>query len=240
MKIAAITRYKLGSLYAALKELGWTQTDLAQRAGLGVQVVGRIINLHMRPTPEVARKLHAAFQEAGVFFNILEEWPECFEGVQPNYRLEQIQEVEITGMLESPEVRMLEAPSEHNDRELRFRHCLEIALAKLPAVEARALRMRFFENATLREIGKTLTRSADGARIVVDRGLRKLRKPCNLAAIQSALSDELPDVDGRLREQPDAGEPVLGSHGDQGGRSGQGPDHAGAGLRFAGRLEHLR
>jgi transcriptional regulator with XRE-family HTH domain len=50
MKIAAITRYKQGDLYEALKSLGWTQLELGRKVGLSIRRIQMAINMERRPS----------------------------------------------------------------------------------------------------------------------------------------------------------------------------------------------
>lgn len=75
MKITAITKFKNGTLWGALKRLGWSQKMLAEKSGCTLSRISQIITLKQRPTVEIAKRIHDAIAEAGDYVDILEEWP---------------------------------------------------------------------------------------------------------------------------------------------------------------------
>tara|TARA_R110002020_G_scaffold90805_3_gene221052 strand:- start:79 stop:699 length:621 start_codon:yes stop_codon:yes gene_type:complete len=79
MEIAAITRYKHGGIVRALRQLGWTQSELGRRAGLCPSRVGSYVNMLYRPSSEIADKIQAAFGKEGIYVDVLGAWPEDFK-----------------------------------------------------------------------------------------------------------------------------------------------------------------
>jgi len=93
MKITAITKFKHGSLWAAIKQLGWTQAELARRTGLHQTQIGTIINLQQRPTEKEANTIQRVLGENGIYFDPTQEWPETFRGLPKRITIEQTKEV---------------------------------------------------------------------------------------------------------------------------------------------------
>ena len=128
MQITAITKYKHGGLYGVLKRLGWNQSELARKSSLTPQLVGKIINLHARPTADHANKIQAAVGLAGEFLDVLAEWPEAFS-IKVGYKAEQTADIELERLIDCPEVMRIQAPEQETDERLDF---LSSAVAMLP------------------------------------------------------------------------------------------------------------
>lgn len=63
-------------LCGALKKAGWTQTELARRAGSQQCHVSNMVNGRLAPSWNLAMKMQLAFAEVDVFFDVLGAWPE--------------------------------------------------------------------------------------------------------------------------------------------------------------------
>lgn len=103
MNIAAQTRFKHGGLYSALKQLGWSQAELARRTEMHQTRIGEIINLRRRPKQGIAYKIEAAFGEEGICLDILEEWPQEFKGFKKSPTVTQYKEVPLDNLLQMDE-----------------------------------------------------------------------------------------------------------------------------------------
>ena len=79
MEVAGVVRLKHGRMWRALKALGWTQTELGQRSGLGMHSIGDIINMRRRPNLKQSLRIEVAFAEAGQLVDVLGEWPDHFK-----------------------------------------------------------------------------------------------------------------------------------------------------------------
>ena len=93
MRIAAITKFKQGDLYKALKKLGWSQNELARRTGMQPSVLGRYMNLQLKPTEAAAQKIQNALAEAGEYIDVLTCWPDRFTGFNKVPVIEQTKDV---------------------------------------------------------------------------------------------------------------------------------------------------
>lgn len=178
MKITAITRYKHGELYAILKRIGWTQSELARRAGIHVVTVGDIINLVKRPTAEQADAIQMALGTAGEYFDVLAEWPEAFRGVKRGYRREQTAEVPMERLIDHPEIMQLPVPETVNTEGLYS--ALESAIETLPPRAKSVLKNRFWENKTFKQTGKEHNVGRQQARNIENAALRRLRHPSRM------------------------------------------------------------
>ena len=95
MRIAAITRFKQGTLWATLKKLGWSQNELSRRTGISASQIGCYINLKKKPSKEVADRIQAAFAEAGEAVDVMAIWPESFRGASKSIVIEQTRDVDL-------------------------------------------------------------------------------------------------------------------------------------------------
>lgn len=175
MNIAAVTKFKQGDVYAALKRLGWTQSELARRAGINAGQVGDVLNLKHRPSLRVAEAIQVALAEAGEYIDIMTVWPESFPGFTKSVKVEQIRDVGDDGIRSLSERVDSHAalPFYPNDDDRRE---LEIALGGLSPKEQRIIQDRFYENKTLRGVGSEINLSADRVRQIECVALKKLRK----------------------------------------------------------------
>lgn len=95
MRIAAITKFKQGTLWGLLKKLGWSQNELSRRTGIGPSQIGCYINLKKKPSKEIADRIQAAFAEAGEAVDVMAIWPESFCGASKSIVIEQMREVDL-------------------------------------------------------------------------------------------------------------------------------------------------
>lgn len=181
MQIAAITRYKHGGLHLALKRLGWTQTELAQRAGVSQHRIGKIINLQARPTREVAEAIQRALGEGGEYLDVTEQWPESFEGLKQSAHREEILDVPMENLLGCREAMLLPAPDRQASDELT--EAMDRALSELSPRERRVIEARFYEGKTVAAAAKELGTCTQTIVEAERRALRRLRHPCRLKNI---------------------------------------------------------
>ena len=191
MKITAITRYKHGELYAVLNRLGWTQAELARRCGLDPGRVGEVININKRPSQKTADAIQKALGEAGEYFDVLEQWPETFEGIRPGTRKEETMEVPMEVPMECligcREAMMLPAPTERQEDGLAA--AMDAAMEDLTDREKRVLEARFFESMTLEDVAKEFGLVSRGRiRQIEAKALRKLRHPERIKHVERFAS----------------------------------------------------
>ena len=179
MRITAITRFKHGDLYNALKEAGWTQ--LGRKAGVCASTVGIIINMKWRPTEEIANKIQAAFGRAGIVLDVLELWPESFAGIKKSIIIEETRDIEPVQL----EGAIKQTPMQLMDLDIT-KEILHDVLQQLTNRERKVLTMRFFEGLTMAEVGKRLKRSGSLIGRIEAKALRKLRHPARLRALDPA------------------------------------------------------
>lgn len=176
MKITAITKYKHGELYSILQRLGWNQSELARQSGLYPSLIGLIINLRKRPNANQANKIQNALAAAGVFLDVLSEWPESFIGLKPGFKTEQTADIELDRLLDCPEALMIQAPEQETPERSEY---LALAFDQLQDNERDLINKRWAldggNEATCVEIGKRF--GLCGATIVQREHaiLRKLR-----------------------------------------------------------------
>lgn len=183
MKITAITRYKHGELFAVMNRLGWTQSELARRAGIDAGRVAEIINLNKRPSQKSADAIQKALGDAGEYFDVLEQWPETFEGIKKGTRKEETMEVPMECLIGCREAMMLPAPTERQEDGLAA--AMEAAMEDLTDREKRVLKARFFESMTIEEVSREFGLvSRNRIRQIEDKALRKLRHPKRIKHVE--------------------------------------------------------
>ena len=174
MKITAITRYKHGALFEVLRKIGWNQSELARRAGLRAETISEIINLNKRPSQKSANAIQAALAEAGEFFDVLEQWPEAFQGIKRGMVKEETIDVPMERLIDCREAMLIPAPEQ--DQEEWIGSALDECLSFLTKKESRVIQSRFYEAKTLQETAKDLG-IASRTRIaqIEEKAIRKLR-----------------------------------------------------------------
>lgn len=172
MKVTAVTKFKQGDLYNALKKLGWTQKELGKRAGIKQDTIGAYLNLRNKPSPSNITKIQKVFGKAGVFIDVLAIWPEDFKGFKKTPTIEQTKEVDLA--LLSRDVPALHDSMKPNLDDARL--LLENAISSLPPREAMVLRRRYFDGENFSEIGKSENACRGRIGQIHESALRRLRK----------------------------------------------------------------
>ena len=186
MKITAVTKLKHEGIWSLLRKLGWSQSELGRRTGLGASGIGRIINLNFRPSPECADSIQKAFGEAGEYIDVLSEWPETFTGIKKGFKIETTADIPEDKMIDiySHEALQLAAPESAIDEGDYDR--VEDVLSSLSEKEAQVIRSRIFDGKTMAECAKNMKyKSAESVRQIEARALRKLRHPTRLHTLQN-------------------------------------------------------
>jgi transcriptional regulator with XRE-family HTH domain len=175
MKVAAITRYKQGDLWVLLKKLGWSQTELARRSGIGVLMIGRIINMHQRPSKANADAIQKAFGDAGEYIDIMDAWPETFAGFGRSLVVDQVEDI-------APhELEKIGGPVDTNLLETTER--LALALKTLTQQEQDVIEKRFLQARSLGDVGIEMGLGGERIRQIEAKALRKMRHPARLAMV---------------------------------------------------------
>ena len=175
MKITAITRYKHGELFEVLRRLGWSQADLARRSGISTTMVASIINLNRRPSQKAADAIQKAFGEAGEYFDVLEQWPETFDGIKRGATKEETMDIPMECLIGCREAMMIPSPSKREEDGLS--DAMNAAMDSLTGREKAVIEARFFEGKMCHEIGRQIGVSAMRVRQIEGKALRKLRHP---------------------------------------------------------------
>jgi RNA polymerase sigma factor (sigma-70 family) len=175
MKITAITKFKHGELFAILKKLGWSQSELARRAGVDAGAIGKVINLHKRPSKGIATAIQRAIGEAGEYLDVLEQWPETFVGITKGTTYELTKDIGFESLIECPEAMLIPARDSCDNQELAG--VLNEALKELTPRERRAIEMIFYEGKTLQQSGDELSVTRERVRQIEHRAIRRLRHP---------------------------------------------------------------
>ena len=185
MKITAITRYKHGALYLMLQKMGWSQSELARRAGVSPCEIGRIINLRARPSPNLADKLQVAFALAGAYFDITDLYPEEFAGLPAGFVVEQTADIDperLMAATPAPEI------TEGTTEELS--QSLQKVMSTLPDHCREVIEARYMEGKTLEQVGYDRGCTRERVRQIEAEALRMLRHPSR-ARILAEYSDAI-------------------------------------------------
>jgi RNA polymerase sigma factor (sigma-70 family) len=183
MKVTAVTKFKQGDLYNALKKLGWTQAELAKRSGVSQHTIGHALNLRNKPSPSNIDRIQKALANAGEYLDVLSIWPEDFKGFNKSVTVEQTKEVDLALLGTSiPALHDTMKPNLDDARRL-----IEKSLATLPEREANIIRQKHFEGKDLNEIAKEQKLCRGSISMVYNRALRRLRHPTKKKILLEAL-----------------------------------------------------
>lgn len=174
MNITAITRFKHGDVYQLLKKLGWKQSDLAKKTGLHPSSIGGIINLKRRPTLEMARKIQNAFGEAGEFLDILQHWPELFDGNGKSFCIEQTRDIDVLSLQENPEI--LQLPGCDTTGASEFMEQVKYHIQKLTPHNQKLATAMFVEEMSDQEAKERFGLNPEAANAMRNRLQRKLKR----------------------------------------------------------------
>lgn len=175
MKITAVTKFKHGVLFNAMKQLGWNQKQLAKEAGIDPCRIGQICNLKIRPSIRTATAIQNAFGNHGVYIDVMEAWPETFKGFGRTVTIEQTQEVELLKIEAEQEFSRRIALNYKDSIDSERFNILNKCLNALDDKEKKVIELRFLENSkTLEAIGEEIGYTRERVRQLQMRGLRKL------------------------------------------------------------------
>jgi RNA polymerase sigma factor (sigma-70 family) len=179
MKITAITKFKHGALWAAIKQLGWPQSELARQCGERPDAIGKIINLQYRPTVKMADTIQRVLGEHGIYFDPTPAWPETFRGLPARITIEQTRELTANEMDDAQTYyNQLEQPQSTEQREA----VLE-AIEGLGERERVVLEKRFGdEPISLEEVGKCFGVTRERIRQIEKTAIRKLKRVAEKAS----------------------------------------------------------
>jgi RNA polymerase sigma factor (sigma-70 family) len=187
MEIAAITKFKHGGLWKAMKQAGMTQSDLARASDTTASTIGCVINLKQKPSSHLASKIQNALAERGVYFDVLESFPDAFKPIKCN-TIEQVRDVEFISLEDMPREKLLELPDKKNEISVDKKHILEEVMETLPPQAEKVLRMRFLEQMTTREIMLDLKLSRERVRQIIGKALRRMRHPTRAGRLKKAFA----------------------------------------------------
>jgi RNA polymerase sigma factor (sigma-70 family) len=171
MKVTAVTKFKQGDLYNALKKLGWTQAELAKRSGVSQQTIGHVLNLRNKPSPFNIDRIQKAFAKAGEYLDVLSIWPEDFKGLDKSVTVEQTKEVDLA-LLGANTLVLHDTMKPNLDDARRL---IEKSLAKLTEREANIIRWKHFDGKDLNKIADDGKISRQSISTIYNRALRRLR-----------------------------------------------------------------
>jgi transcriptional regulator with XRE-family HTH domain len=194
VKISAITRFKHGALWGALKRLNWTQTDLAKKCGVSIGTISRIMLLKERPSQRLADVLQSVLGGAGVYIDVTQEWPESFRGLPHGAVVEQTRDIDAS-QLDAYRCfyDSLEKEAVNEDR-LLMRDRVRAALNTLDDREKQVIVARFGLDAdtpmTLEDTGRKFRVTRERVRQMEAKAIRKLRHPRRMAIIKEGAKSK--------------------------------------------------
>ena len=183
MRITAITKFKQGDLWQALRRAGWNQADLARECGVTTNTICSVVNLKKRPHSKVADKIQNVFARKGIYLDILAMWPESFQGFRKTLVVEQTRDVDLDCFLPQYEKPLLDV---HHGEMVKV---LDSILETLSPQQRLAIEGVFLEGKPLAEVGAKFTRSksydrrASKANNLIQSGFKVLRNPENRARL---------------------------------------------------------
>ena len=209
MKIGSKTSIFNFALRERRAELGWSQAELAARAGCPLQFVNCIEDLRM---PDCA--ISRVIERLNTIAQVLES---PFDDLFPadylaaieakklprrrtpiiwcrEVRIDELPPADEVFQIESPEVNLIEAEDAQ-----ALPADVQNLLGTLPALERRVLELRFGigepggHEKTLQEIRPILKMTCERIRVTEARALRKLRHPSKSGGLRSYLHDQEPE-----------------------------------------------
>lgn len=201
MKITAITKFKHGNTLSAIRRLGWTQLELARRAGISVTQVSQAINLIRKPSSKTADAIQRAFGEAGEFVDVLSDWPESFNGTKKSFKIEQTEDFNLTTLTGCNEAMMVSYNPENTAEKTEINTALINGLKMLPERERSILELYYLDNYTQNKIAGMYNLSPQGVSLLVKRALRKMNSPGIIRGIADAKGLKLYSEAERLQKK---------------------------------------
>lgn len=176
MRVTGITKIKHGGLYRAIQSLGWSQADLARATGIDQSTIGLIINLKQRPTEEQRDEIEIVLGCHGIWLDILEDWPEWFQGVRRrSLKAENDVDVPCERLLEN--VSTGAPPQLDRVQRHEMQRVVNQIVDSLPPREAYVIRRRFFDDATLADVAREIDVSQTRIQQIETRAINKMRHP---------------------------------------------------------------
>jgi len=195
MKIVSITRYKHGNLYQAIKQLGWNQSRLAEKSQLSPIIISDIINLKRRPTQKEANKIQTAFAAEGLYFDVLEEWPETFRLKKSAINI-QIEEVPLQSLVGCKEAFQVECET---TIENPIYELLDEEIKRLRPKMKDVIRQRFYQGKSLDEVAASFGLiSKMSIHQTESKALRIIRTRIERNVIKNQESEALAEIEQRL------------------------------------------
>lgn len=172
MRISAITRFKQGDLWQAIRRLGWTQSELARRCGIEPKAIGKYINLQERPSEARANLIQTALAEAGEYIDVLEAWPETFRGLNRAPVIEQTQEIDVEQLTDADLLKLAAPDTSANEK---FYELMEQGIEDLDERDKKIMRLTS-EGLTLEQIGRRFQISRERARQMREEAAGRVRR----------------------------------------------------------------
>lgn len=133
MKITAITKFKNGELYHAIRKSGKTVKEIAKMSGISYSFLIGVLNLKTKPGKQTMFKLQFVFGELGIFLDLEKAFPKHFSPLKGSITIEQTKDIE-PNLIQGPEEKLLEFP------EWKLQECLKC----LDPRELHVIKKRFF------------------------------------------------------------------------------------------------
>ena len=174
MQMAAITSGKNGVLDKALKQLGWTPSDLAWRSKISINVIRGIIHLENIPTEQEANAIQRALGKGGQYIDVLELWSVTFAMPKCRQMKRPCLETCFESLWDHVEAMQLAIPEFENEG---LEEAVEMVLSKLSKQAHEVLKRRFWKGENRAKIGDVLGVTPDRVRQIESRAFNRLKHP---------------------------------------------------------------
>lgn len=185
MKVTAIARLKHGTLYEALKRTGLSQKALAEEVGVAGFTIGQIFNLTRKPSFELSEKIRLVMSCHGEHVDILEDWPEDFNGFDKPVVVAKTSDLSGSNLLAFKERLSLPAYSEIESEDTR--KVLEEVMETLTPRESMVLSAVSLDGIPQVEVARILNVTRARVEQIHKKAMLKMRCPTRMKKLRTAL-----------------------------------------------------
>jgi len=175
-------------LISKREELTLSQRKMAAFTGVPLHIYCNLESLKAHPNDSESLMKHAATIAQVLEMDIDELFPESLTGITVNKKVMEINSADM-------QLSLNPGHNQTKQKQLRIKSAVESAIKQLTPREETVVRRRFFENETLEEVAKEISRDSyypvtrERVRQIEAKALRKLRHPNRARPLKEAQND---------------------------------------------------